>query len=220
MGASSSDGGGPRRADALALPVWLTAAAVSLLPFAFNTSPWDAVMFHVPGNQGNWWHAAAGAPFFLAYPMIALRLWAWSVRRPLPVAMCRGVWGLALLSIAGTTAVEAPFLLHLAGTSEWQRFVVLGLGFGIVICSLSVLLLRRSRIAPLSACIAGLETAYLANASLCLIVYAAATGSAWSRIGWWISLVLLWPIGMELAWLLAGALSRRAVRGSAELLRP
>lgn len=216
MGASSSDGGGPRRADAFALLVWLTAAANAFLPFALNTSPWDAVMFHVPGNQGNWWHAAAGAPFFLAYPMIALRLWAWSVRRPLPAAVRRSVWGLALLSIAGTTAVEAPFLLHLAGTSEWQRFVVLGLGFGIVICSLSVLLLRRSRIAPISACIAGIETAYLANASLCLVIYAAATGDAWSRIGWWISMVLIWPIGMELAWLLSEAVWGMPVRGSVE----
>ena len=53
--------------NAIALLIWLLAGAVAFLPFAFNTSPWDAVTLRVPGNQGNWWHALVGAPFFLAF---------------------------------------------------------------------------------------------------------------------------------------------------------
>jgi len=60
--------------DAIALLIWLLAGVVVFLPFAFDTSAWDAVTLRVQGNQGNWWHFLAGAPFFLAFPMIWLRL--------------------------------------------------------------------------------------------------------------------------------------------------
>jgi hypothetical protein len=68
------EGQSPTWVNAIGLLVWLFAGAVAFLPFAFNTSPWDAVTLRVPGNQGNWWHVLVGAPFFLAYPMIWLRL--------------------------------------------------------------------------------------------------------------------------------------------------
>ena len=76
-----------------------------------------------PGSrhQVNWWHALAGAPFFLAFPMIWARL---SLTRPTPslrTAARRVIWIIVCLSICGTMLVELPFLLHLAGTSEWQR---------------------------------------------------------------------------------------------------
>ena len=47
----------------------------------------------------------------------------------------RLIWSAVGLSIGGTILVEVPFLLHLAGTSEWQRLSVLSLGFGIVVAS-------------------------------------------------------------------------------------
>jgi hypothetical protein len=60
--------------DAVGLMVSLLAMAIVFLPFAFDTSPLDAVTLRVPGNQGNWWHALVGTPFFLAFPMLWLRL--------------------------------------------------------------------------------------------------------------------------------------------------
>jgi hypothetical protein len=62
--------------------------------------------------------------------------------------------------------VQVPFLLHLAGTSEWQRLSVLTLGFGIVVASALILLLRRRHLSSTQACLVGLDTAYLANVAL------------------------------------------------------
>jgi len=213
---SSNDGRGGsfRWGSVLLLPVWVAAAIVAFVPFAFDTSPWDAVILRVPGNQGNWWHALAGAPFLLAIPMVWLRVRALVVERPLSALVRRILWGIAMLSIAGTTAVETPFLLHLAGTSEWQRFVVLGFGFGIIVCSVAVLFLRRRSIPAFSACVAGLDTAYLANASLCLVVYSEATGSIWSRLGWFASVVLVWPMGLELVSILVSSAGTGVRAGS------
>ena len=117
----------------------------------------------------------------------------------------RAIWCFVGLSIVGTILVEVPFLLHLAGTSEWQRFAVLSLGFGIVVASAVILFLRRRSISPTRACIAGLETAYLANAALCLVVYAGAAGNLGSRSGWFVAAVIVWPIAGELVWLLIQA---------------
>ena len=195
--------------NVIMLSIWLAAAVVVFLPFASSTSAWDAVTFRVPGNQGNWWHFLAGAPFFLAFPMIWLRLRS-LLSWPLTEAARRLIWSLAGVSIAGTILVEAPFLLHLAGTSAWQRFAVLSLGFGIMIAS-AVLLVRRHRyISPVRACLLGLDTAYLANAALCLVVYSEATGSLGSRSGWAVTMVIVWPMLCELFWLFSKALRSRA----------
>ncbi len=191
--------------NALALLVWLAAGTVAFLPFAFDTSPFDAVMLDVPGSQGNWWHALAGAPFFLAFPVIWLRLRALFSAQPVTLIERRILAALAALSVAGTLSVETPFLFHLAGTSELQRLIVLGLGFGIVIASIAILLLRRRRFTPAKAVLVGLNTAWLANASLTLVVYADAAGSMWSKSGWMVTAVVVWPILVELVWLLAGA---------------
>lgn len=186
----------------IALLIWLLAGTVAFIPFAFDTSPWDAVTFRVPGNQGNWWHLLVGVPFFLAYPMIWLRLRALFSADSSTVMERRLIWAAVAFSIGGTTLVQAPFLFHLAGTSEWQRLSVLSLGFGIMAASMIVLLLRRRQISPTRACLVGLETAYLANAALSLVVYSAATGSVESRLGWRVSIVIFWPILAELIWIL------------------
>jgi hypothetical protein len=207
--ASSTDSAGPKWANAILLLVWLAAGAVAFLPFAFDTSAWDAVRLHVPGNQGNWWHFLAGAPCFLAFPMIWLRLRALFSSQPSAPVGRRILWCVAGLSTIGTILVESPFLLHLAGTSQWQRFVVLGLGFGIIIASGVILLMRRRHISPTQACIAGLNTAYLANLSLILVVYSDATGSFSTRSGWYGSMVTVWPMVLELVWLLMQAIQTR-----------
>jgi hypothetical protein len=195
--------------NTLMLLVWVAAGAVAFLPFAFNTSPWDAVTFRVPGNQGNWWHFLAGAPAFLAFPMIWLRGRALFSKRLSTRVGRRAIWSLAGLSICGTILVETPFLLHLAGTSEWQRFIVLGLGFGVMLASGVLLLLRRRRISPTRACIIGLNTAYLANMALILVVYAGAPGNAWSRSGWLVAMVIVWPMVLEVVWLFAQSFRMR-----------
>jgi len=172
------------------------------------------VILRVPGNQGNWWHFLAGAPFFLAFPMIWLRLRRLFSSQSSTAIGRRLVWIAVALSIAGTIAVETPFLLHLAGTSEWQRLSVLTLGFGIVIAGSEILFLRRRFIPPTRACIAGLETAYLGNAALCLVVYSDAAGSLSTRSGWVVSLVLFWPIFLELIWIFIQSFGRQVARNT------
>jgi len=199
--AYSKEGEDPTWVKAIALSIWLLAGAVAFLPFAFDTSPWDAVTLRVPGNQGNWWHLLVGVPFFLAYPMIWLRLRSLFSTQPSTVIERRLIWSAVGFSVVGTTLVQAPFLLHLAGTSEWQRLSVLILGFGIVVASAAILFKCHRRVSPTRACLVGLETAYLANVALCLVVYSGATGNVWSRSGWLVSIMIIWPIVFDLIWL-------------------
>lgn len=204
----------PEWVNTVALLIWLLAGVVVFLPFALNTSPWDAVTLRVPGHQGNWWHALVGAPFFLAYPMIWLRLRALFSTQPSTVIGRRMIWSVAGLSVGATTLVELPFLLHLAGTSEWQRLAVLCLGFGIVVASAIILFLRGRHFFPTQACLVALNTAYLANVALCLVVYSGAKGSPWTRSGWLVSIVIVWPIVFELAWLFIQAFRTQALEVS------
>lgn len=204
----------PTWVNAVALLIWLLAGAVAFLPFASDTSPWNAVTLRVPGNQGNWWHVLVGAPFFLAYPMIWLRMRALSSTQLSTVLGRRLIWSAVGFSIGGTTLVELPFLLHLAGTSEWQRVTVLSLGFGIVVASTLILSRRRRYASPTQACLIGLDTAYLANLALCLVVYSGATGTTWSRLGWLVSMVLVWPIAFELISLLVRLLRAQASKSN------
>jgi len=188
--------------NALGLLISLLAVIVVFLPFAVNTSPLDAVTLRVPGHQGNWWHALVGAPFFLAFPLLWLRLRALFTNRLSTPGGRRILWIVIGLSIFGTILVELPFLLHLAGTSAWQRLAVLSLGLGIVIASAAILYLRRRHIfrTPTRACLIGLDTAYLANAVLCLIVYSDAKGPIGSRTGWLVTMVIVWPMLLETIW--------------------
>jgi hypothetical protein len=77
-------------ASAVALLIWLRAGAVTFLPFASDTSRWDTLTLRVPGNQGNWWHFLAAAPFFLALLAIWLHLPFSSTCSPLEVAISIG----------------------------------------------------------------------------------------------------------------------------------
>jgi hypothetical protein len=77
----------PAWIDAAFLLIWLAAAAGTFIPFALDTSPWNALTFNVPGDQGNWWHFLVALPFFLAYPMIWLRLRSLLSAQPLAVIL-------------------------------------------------------------------------------------------------------------------------------------
>ena len=189
---------------------WLVAGIVAFLPFALSTSPWNAITLNVPGEQGNWWHFLAGAPFFLAFPMIWLRLRALLSSQPSAKLGQRILWGFIGASALGTLSVETPFLLHLAGTSDWQRCIVLGFGFGILIASAIALFLRRRQLSAIHATRIALNTAFLANAALCLVVYSDAPGAFSSRSGWFVTLFLVWPIAAETVWLFLRAPGSRA----------
>jgi len=184
------------------LLVWIMAAICVALPFALGTSPLDALLLNVPGDQGNWWHALIGFPFFLSLPMIWLRLR--SIKsKPLPSALFKRIlWIVIIVSGVGTLFVEGPFLLHLAGTSEAQRLEVIFSGIGIILISGIFLYVSRKKLHPIEAFIIGLTSAYLANAFLCLIVYGEPEFYNQPRSGWYITLVIIIPMLIELTWLL------------------
>jgi hypothetical protein len=202
----------PVMLKAIALLVWVLAGIVAFLPFAVNTSPLDTLLLRVPGNQGNWWHALIGAPFFLAFPMIWLRLRSFFSNQ---LSTPRGrhiLWIAVTFCICGTILVEVPFLLHRAGTSEVQRLMVIGTGLGTIIVSATLLYRLRHKISPIRTCLVGLNTAYLANAALCLIVYASAPGSSRSKLGWMITMGTVWPMALELVWIFAQAVQTKTTR--------
>ena len=61
---------------------------------------------------------------------------------------------------------------------------------------------------PTQACLVGLNTAYLANAAVCLVVYSEASGSVRSRSGWLVAMVVVWPMVLELIWIFIHAFRR------------
>lgn len=182
------------------LIISLVAGAVVFVPFAFDTSPLDAVTLRVPGDQGNWWNALVGAPFFLAFPLMWLRLRTVLTGQPLKRASYRIISIVAGLSVCGTIAVETPFLLHLAGTSDWQRVAVLSLGLGIIVASAAMLFRQRASLNAHQVCVTAINTAYLGNAALCLVVYSDATGPLQSKSGWLVTMIIVWPMAFELIW--------------------
>src|SRR6516162_7513687 len=108
------------------------------------------------------------------------------------------------LSICGTMLVEIPFLVrlgNLARMNQWRRLSIVCPTFGIIIASGAFLFLRRRDILPTRACLVGLNAAYLANAALCLIVYGPMPGTAGSRSGGIVTIVIVWPMLVELVWL-------------------
>lgn len=194
--------GSSRLVNILMLLVWIVAAVSVVLPFAVGTSPLDALLLKVPDDQGNWFHVLIGLPFFLSLPMIWLRLRVLnSVQLP-SVSLRRILWIVIILSGVGTLLVEAPFLLHLAGTSELQRMEVIFSGIGIILVSGILLYVQRKKLHPIKACIIGLTAAYLANAFLCLIVYGEPEFYNQPRSGWYVTLVIVLPMLIELIWLL------------------
>jgi len=200
--------------NSVALLISVTAAVTAFLPMALDTSPWDAVRLRVPGNQGNWWHFLIGAPFFLAFPMIWLRLRSLLSRRLSTPAGRRLIWAVVALSIGGTILVTLPFLLrlgNLARMNEWRRLSVLCPTFGIVVTSAVLLFVRRRVILPTRACLVGLNAAYLANAALCLVVYGPMPGAARSRSGWIVTMVIAWPMLLELVWTFVRSLRTPAI---------
>lgn len=140
-------------------------------------------------------------PFLLAFPMIWLRVQSITSEQPLSPSGSRVISVLAVLSICGTIAVETPFVLRLAGTSDWQRVKILSLGFGVIIATGAILFSRKGRLTFERTCSIWLTTAYLANAALCLIVYSNAAGPISSRSGWLLTLLIVWPMALELVWM-------------------
>ncbi len=200
--ARSEEAKSPALVNVFNLAIWLMAGVVPFIPFAWASSPWDALTYRLLGNGGDYWHILIGVPFFLAYPMIWLRLRAvFSTQLSTPLER-RLIWSAVGCSVACTILVHVPYLLHLAGESGDQRLAVPSLIFGLVASSAIAALLLRRPITPTRACLVGLDAAYLANATLCLIMFREPGGLHWWRVGWLMSVVLYWPILFELIWLL------------------
>jgi hypothetical protein len=190
--------------NVVALLISVAAGVTAFLPIALYTSPWDAVRLRVPGDQGNWWHLLAGAPYFLAFPMIWLCLRGLFARRLSTPIGRRLIWTAVVLSICGTVLVTVPFLLRLgnfAHMNEWRRLSILGPTLGIFIVSGALLFLTRRSMPPTRAALVGLNSAYLANAALCLVVYGPMPGTVPSRYGWIVTLIIVWPMLLELVWI-------------------
>jgi len=194
----------PRTENILMLLLWIMAAVCIVLPFAVGTSPLDALLLRVPNNEGNWWHVLVGLPFLLSLPMIWLRLHVLNSTQLPNFILRRTLWVAIVFSSIGTLLVETPFLLHRAGTSELQRLEVIFWGIGIILSTGWWLYVNRKQIHPTRACIIGLTAAYLANAFLCLIVYGETKFIDQSRLGWYVTLVIVLPMSIELIWLIFG----------------
>lgn len=182
-----------------ALLVSLMAGAAAFLPLAVNTSPWDAVTLRVPGDQGNWWHLLVGAPFFLAFPIIWLRLRSLGSKHLSTSVGRRLIWAAVALSICGTILVEVPFLLRLGNLSHMRTgrwLCVICPAFGVMIACAALLIQRRGQILPTRACLVGLNAAYLANAAICLFIYAPMRNS-----GWFVIMAIASFMTLELVWI-------------------
>lgn len=188
---------GPLAWRVLALIFALIGVVTAFVPFALHTSALNAVMLNVPGDQGNWWHFLIGAPVFFAFPMLWLRLRALFASQQSTTRERNLFWAAAILSVCGTFLVEIPFLIGRAGTSQAQRWSVVLLGYGMPILSGLAFSRRKHDIPPTRACLAALNTAYLANASLCLLVYGQVAGTLSSKPGWLLMLIIVWPMLFE-----------------------
>jgi len=191
----------------VALLVSLLAGAAAFLPLAVNTSPWDAVILRVPGDQGNWWHLLVGAPFFLAFPLIWLRLRSLGSKHLSTSVGRRLIWGAVALSICGTILVEVPFLFRLGNLSHMRTgrwLSVICPAFGVMIVCAALLILRGSQIFPTRACVVGLNAAYLANAAICLFIYAPMRNS-----GWFVIMAIAAFMTLELVWIFIDSLRFR-----------
>jgi len=197
-----------------ALMISVAAVVTAFLPIALNTSPWDAVRFRVPGDQGNWWHLLIGLPYFLAFPMAWVCLHSLLSRRRFASYGRRPIWVIVVLSICGTLTISVPFLLRLGNLAHMKPgrwLLILGPTYGILVASGMLLVLARHRILPARACLAGLNAAYLANAAFCLAVYAPMPGTARSKAGWFVTMVIVWPMLLELAWIFIRSLKTPAM---------
>jgi len=73
---------------------------------------------------------------------------------------------------------------------------MVGPTFGVMIACAALLILRHNRISPTRACFVGLNVAYLANAAICLVLYAPMRNS-----GWFVILGVASFMTLELVWI-------------------
>jgi hypothetical protein len=124
-------------------------------------------------------------------------------------------------SICGSIIVEVPFLLRLGNLARMQvlrQLYIVCPTFAIVIASVAILFFRRRNIPPTRACLAGLNAAYLANAAFCLTVYGPIPGTAGSRSGWIVTMVIVWPMLLELVWIFIQSFRRAAMAKSSSVV--
>lgn len=185
--------------SAASLLVASAAAVAAFLPFSADTSAWNAVTLRVPGDQGNWWHFIAGAPFFLAFVMVWLSVRGLRSLTP-STAQKRILWGLAAISICGTLLVEVPVLFrmgNLAGMALQRQLTLVVPGLAVLAICTAVLLSRRKTITATNAILLGLCAAYLANAVFCLAMYAPYAPQS----GWYATMALVGLFALQVLWI-------------------
>ncbi len=190
--------------------IWIAAGIGIFLPFALGISPLDALLLRIP-NESNWWHVLVGFPFFLCLPMIWVRVHLLNSAINLNGNLLKTFWTLIYISAVGTVLVEFPFLIHKAGTSEFQRLEVIFLGLGVLLSCFLYLLKKRKTIHPTLSLIIAITCAYLANAFLCLIVYGEKKFQNQPRSGWYLTLEIAIALIADLIWLfIKNQLDRRS----------
>jgi hypothetical protein len=185
--------------SAVSLSIAMVAAVAAFLPFAVDTSAWNAVTLRVPGDQGNWWHFLAGAPFFLAFAMIWLSLRSMLSFTPSRTER-RILWGMVAFSVCGTLLVEMPVLLRLGNLAQMglrRQLTLLVPGLGILALCLRILVSRRRWIPSSSGILLGLCAAYLTNATFCLGMYAPYRPQS----GWYITMAIIWLTALQVLWI-------------------
>jgi hypothetical protein len=183
----------------LSLLIAMVAALAAFLPFAVNTSAWSAVTLRVPGDQGNWWHFLAGAPFFLAFAMIWLSIRSILSLRP-RAAEQTVFWSLASISVCGTLLVEAPVLFRMGNLAQMglhRQLTLVVPGFGLLVLCAGVLIARRKMLSPDSAVMIALCAAYLTNATFCLGMYAPYSPQS----GWHVTIASVSAMALQVLWI-------------------
>ena len=176
------------------------AGVAAFLPFSANTSAWNAVTLRVPGDQGNWWHLIAGAPFFLAFPMVWLAVRAILSLAP-SIGEQRAFWSMAAISVSGTLLVEMPVILRMGNLAQMgfrRQLTLVAPGLCILILCAAILVFRYKMISPTRTILLALSAAYLTNATFCLEMYAPYSPQS----GWYVTMAIVWLIALQIFWIL------------------
>jgi hypothetical protein len=169
----------------LAALLSLPALVVPFVSFAWSDSPLDTVVWVFGGGWG-WEFALLGAPFFLGFPIVAAQ-----IARVASLNIPRG-WRAVGFALAACSAA-----LSLTFVGRWALEIARQRDSADLIAWMSMFLVpaflatgafwvwrTRQTASATARHHLTLATAYLANASMCLVVF-----RAHSDFGWWLALV-------------------------------
>jgi hypothetical protein len=112
----------------------------------------------------------------------------------------RLIWIFVAISVCGTLVVEIPFVLRMGNYAHMaiaRQLSAIAAGLGPLLVCGAILILRNRNLSSIRADFVGLNGAYLANATLCLLFYAPMRQS-----GWTLTLLLGCFMVLEIVWIL------------------